>query len=257
MIGTSLGPYRITGALGAGGMGEVWRAEDTRLGREVALKTLRGDRREDPELRVRFEREARMVATLAHPNICTLFDVGEHDGRHFLVMEYLEGETLAGRLARGPLPVRDAVAIARQIAAALAAAHEAGIVHRDLKPGNVMLTRAGAKLLDFGLARLHAASHQFDGALEATATASVALPGMLVGTLPYMAPEQVEGKPADARVDMWAFGALLFEMVAGRRAFTGDSAASVLAAVLHAEPPRLAAAAPCATNTTTPTAMTT
>jgi serine/threonine protein kinase len=225
-------------------MGEVWRAEDIRLGREVALKVLRGDRQEDADLRARFEREARMVATLAHPNICTLFDVGEHDGRHYLVMEFLEGETLADRLGRGPLPVRDAVTIARQIAAALAAAHERGIIHRDLKPGNVMLTRAGAKLLDFGLARLHAASHQLDDALDATATASVALPGALVGTLPYMAPEQVEGKPADARADMWAFGAVLFEMVTGRRAFAADSAAGLLAAILHSDPPRLAAAAP-------------
>ena len=225
-------------------MGEVWRAEDIRLGREVALKVLRGDRQEDADLRARFEREARMVATLAHPNICTLFDVGEHDGRHYLVMEFLEGETLADRLGRNPLPVRDAVTIARQIAAALAAAHERGIIHRDLKPGNVMLTRAGAKLLDFGLARLHAASHQLDDALDATATASVALPGALVGTLPYMAPEQVEGKPADARADMWAFGAVLFEMVTGRRAFAADSAAGLLAAILHSDPPRLAAAAP-------------
>ncbi len=249
MIGATLGPYRITGSLGAGGMGEVWRALDSRLGREVALKVLRGDRHEDPDLRARFEREARMVATLAHPNICTLFDVGEHDGRHFLVMEYLEGETLADRLARGPLPVRDAVTIARQIAGALAAAHERGIIHRDLKPANVMLTRAGAKLLDFGLARLHAASHQLDATLAATATASVALPGTLVGTLPYMAPEQLEGKPADARADLWAFGAVLFEMISGRRAFAGDSAAAVLAAILHVEPPRLATAAPQAPAT--------
>ena len=249
MIGKTLGPYRIIGSLGAGGMGEVWRAEDTRLGREVALKMLRGDRREDPELRARFEREARMVATLAHPNICTLFDVGEHDGQHFLVMEHLEGETLAARLERGPLPLNEVVKIGRQVARALAAAHERGIVHRDLKPGNVMLTRAGAKLLDFGLARLHAASHQLDTALEATATASVALPGTLVGTLPYMSPEQIEGKPADARADMWAFGAVLFEMISGRRAFAGDSAAAVLAAILHVEPPRLAAAAPQAPAT--------
>jgi Tol biopolymer transport system component len=244
MIGTTLGPYRITGSLGAGGMGEVWRAEDTRLGREVALKVLRGDRHEDPELRARFEREARTVATLAHPNICTLFDVGEHEGRHYLVMERLEGETLADRLARGPLPVAEAVAVARQIAGALAAAHERGIIHRDLKPGNVMLTRSGAKLLDFGLARLHAASHQLEVAQEATATASVAIPGALVGTLPYMAPEQVEGKPAEAQADVWAFGALLFEMITGRRAFAADSAAAVIGAILHAPLPRLAAAAP-------------
>jgi Tol biopolymer transport system component len=242
--GEQFGTFRIIAPLGTGGMGEVWRAEDLRLGREVALKMLRGDRHEDPELRARFEREARTVATLAHPNICTLFDIGEHEGRHYLVMEHLEGETLADRLARGPLPAADAVAIARQIASAIAAAHERGIVHRDLKPANVVLTRSGAKLLDFGLARLHAASHHLDDALDATATASVALPGTLVGTLPYMAPEQIEGKPADARSDMWAFGAVLFEMITGRRAFAGDSAPAVLAAVLHSPLPRLAAAAP-------------
>ncbi len=237
MIGATLAHYRITAALGAGGMGEVYRATDTRLGRDVALKVLHGDRDEDPELRSRFEREARTIAGLSHPHICTLYDVGEHEGRHFLVMECLEGETLAARLERGPLPLAEAVAVATQILAALAAAHARGIVHRDLKPANVMLTRSGAKLLDFGLARLHAASHHLEGSAANAMTASVELPGRLVGTVPYMAPEQIEGRNAGPSSDLWAFGAMLFEIVTGRRAFPGESTAAVMAAILSSAPP--------------------
>ena len=215
----------------------MWRAEDTRLGRQVAIKVLRGDRDEDEDLRKRFEREARTIASLSHPHICALFDVGEHDGRHYLVMECLEGVSLAERLMRGPMPPAEAIEIAGQIAAALAAAHEQGIVHRDLKPANVILTRSGAKLLDFGLARLHAASHNLAVSLEAVATASMELPGRLIGTLPYMAPEQIQGRNADQRSDLWAFGAVLFEMVTGRRAFSGDTSTAVVAGILHGEPP--------------------
>ncbi len=235
--GTNLAHYRITAALGAGGMGEVWRATDIRLGRDVALKVLRGDRDEDAELRLRFEREARTIAGLSHPHICTLYDVGEHEGRHFLVMECLEGETLAARLERGPMPLSEVIEVATQILDALAAAHARGTVHRDLKPANVMLTRSGVKLLDFGLARLHAASHHLEDSAAAAMTASVELPGRLVGTVPYMAPEQVEGRHAGPSSDLWAFGAMAFEMVTGRRAFPGETTASAVAAILHTEPP--------------------
>ncbi len=243
--GDRLGPYEIIGPLGAGGMGEVWRARDTRLGREVALKVLVGGHAENPAMRERFEREARAISALAHPSICTLYDIGEHEGSHFLVMEYLEGETLAARLARGPLPLDSALKLGGEIAAALAAAHARGIVHRDLKPGNVMLTRSGAKLLDFGLARLHAASH---GETELGFRETVAEPltgeGTILGTLQYMAPEQLEGREADARSDIFAFGCVLYEMATGRKAFTGTSRASLASAILSSEPAPLSTVRP-------------
>lgn len=242
--GSRLGPYEITEKLGVGGMGEVWRARDTRLGREVAVKVLRGELNEDNDLRMRFEREARTIASLSHPHICTLFDVGEHEGHHYLVMERLEGASLAARLKRGPLPVAEAITVAGQIAAALSVAHDSGIVHRDLKPGNVMLTRSGAKLLDFGLARLHAASHHLESTPNTTVTASVELPGRLVGTVPYMAPEQLDGLPASPRSDLWSFGAMIFEMVTGGRAFPGDTTSAVISEILHRDPPSLATLAP-------------
>ena len=192
--GVKLGPYEILSPLGAGGMGQVYRARDTRLDRLVAVKVLAGRHAEDPAMRERFEREARAISALSHPGICMLFDVGEHEGTHYLVMEYLEGETLADRLARGPLPLDQALTLGREIATALAVAHRRGIVHRDLKPGNVMLTRAGAKLLDFGLARLHAASHgEPDAAFRETVSEPLTEKGTLLGTLQYMAPERSTG----------------------------------------------------------------
>ena len=243
--GARLGPYEIIAPLGAGGMGEVYKAKDTRLDRVVAVKVLPGRHAEDPAMRERFEREARMVSALAHPSICALYDVGEQEGTHFLVMEYMEGETLAARLARGPLPLDQALRVAAEIAVALAAAHRRGIVHRDLKPGNVMLTKGGPKLLDFGLAKLHAASH---GILDLAGLETVSGPlteaGAIVGTLHYMAPEQLEGREVDARSDVFAFGCLLYEMVSGSRAFEGKSQASVIGAILHSEPATLSSLQP-------------
>lgn len=238
--GTRLGPYEILSPLGAGGMGEVYKAKDTRLGRSVAIKVLLGQHAEDPAMRARFEREAQAISALSHPSICTLHDVGEHEGMHYLVMEYLEGETLAARLARGPLALDQALELGREIAVALAAAHDHGVVHRDLKPGNVMLTKSGPKLLDFGLAKLHAASH---GIVDPAARETVAGPlterGEILGTLQYMAPEQLEGREADARSDIFAFGCLLYEMISGRRPFSGLSQAGVIAATLKEEPAEL------------------
>ncbi|MFI5166976.1 MAG: protein kinase [Thermoanaerobaculales bacterium] len=241
-LGSRLGPYEILGLIGAGGMAEVYRARDTRLGRDVAIKVLLGHHAEDPAMRERFEREARAISALSHPSICTLYDVGEHEGTHFLVMEYLEGETLAARLARGPLPLDQALRMGTEIAEALAAAHGHGIVHRDLKPGNVMLTKSGPKLLDFGLAKLHAASHGIvDLAAQDTLSGPLTEQGAILGTLHYMAPEQLEGREADARSDIFAFGCLLHEMISGRRAFAGQTQANVIAAILKGEPAELSA----------------
>src|SRR5438876_994271 len=216
--GTRLGPYEIAEPLGAGGMGEVYRATDTRLGRSVALKILPGDWAQDSERKLRFEREARTVAGLNHPHICALYDVGSQDGIDFLVMEYLEGETLAELLARGALPVEQALRLAIQVADALDQAHRHGVVHRDLKPGNIMVTRAGAKLLDFGLARPIAAAIQA-GDEGRTRTRALTTDGTILGTLEYMAPEQLEGKEPGARADIFAFGAVLYESLTGRRPF--------------------------------------
>jgi eukaryotic-like serine/threonine-protein kinase len=238
--GTLLGPYEIVSPLGAGGMGEVYKAKDTRLGRFVAIKVLLGRHAEDPAMRERFEREAKAISALSHPSICTLHDIGEHGGMHFLVMEHLEGETLAARLARGPMPLEEALEAATQVAVALAAAHDRGIVHRDLKPSNVMLTGTGPKLLDFGLAKLHAASHGIvDPAAQETASAPLTERGEIFGTLQYMAPEQLEGREADARSDIFAFGCLLYEMISGRRPFSGPSRAGVIAATLKDTPAAL------------------
>ena len=240
--GTRLGPYEILGLIGAGGMGEVYKAHDTRLDRTVAIKVLPADISADPDRRARFEREAKTIAGLNHPHICTLHDVGEHDGSMFLVMEHLDGETLAHRIEKGPLPIAQALTIAIEIADALSAAHRHGVIHRDLKPGNVMLTKSGAKLLDFGLAKLtghgeQAAAAQFVSV--PTRSAPITADGVIVGTLQYMAPEQLEGKPADARTDLWALGATLYEMVAGKRAVEESSAVSLFSAILEREPPAL------------------
>ncbi len=245
--GVRLGPYEVLGLIGTGGMGEVYRARDTRLERTVAVKVLPESFANEPALRARFEREARAVSALAHPHICTLHDVGEQDGRAFLVMEYLDGGTLAERLRKGPLPLPEALSVASQIADALGAAHKQGIVHRDLKPGNVMLTKQGVKLLDFGVARF--TGHGERAAIEdrtSAPTESLLLTsqGTLLGTVPYMAPEQLEGKTADARTDLWALGAIIYEMVSGRRAFEGQSQASVIGAILEREPAPLSTLQP-------------
>jgi WD40 repeat protein len=236
--GTRLGPYEITALLGAGGMGEVYRARDTRLERTVALKVLLAQGAADPDRRRRFEQEARAVSALNHPHICTLHDIGSAGGTDYLVMECLEGETLAERLARGPLPLPEVLARGGETAAALAAAHQRGIIHRDLKPGNVMLTAHGAKLLDFGLARLT----QRPAASGESQTLSA--PGAIAGTVPYMAPEQLEGKAIDARTDVFAFGVVLYEMLTGTRPFSGESQAAVVAAILGREPAAVSSLAP-------------
>jgi len=243
--GTRLARYEILARAGAGGMGEVYRARDTRLDRIVAIKVLPEQVAADPNWQARFEREARSVSGLSHPRICALYDAGEEDGVHFLVMEYLEGETLADRLGRGALSLRDALDCATQIAEALAAAHRAGLVHRDLKPGNVMLTRSGAKLLDFGLAKpLQAAAAGSQFAAAPTATSPLTAVGSVVGTFQYMAPEVLEGSEADARSDIFAFGAVLHEMVTGRHAFEGKTQASIVAAILKEETRPLSALVP-------------
>jgi serine/threonine protein kinase len=233
--GRTIGPYQIGARIGAGGMGEVYRALDTRLGRTVAIKVLPAHLATDPLGRERFEREARAVAALNHPHISTLYDVGAQDGINFLVMEFLEGETLAARLAKGPVPLAKALEYAAQIASALDKAHRAGIVHRDLKPGNVILTAGGAKLLDFGLAKLRAQVAQ----AGAVAPRELTGPGTILGTAQYMAPEQVEGKEADARSDLFAFGAVLHEMLTGKKAFDAPSHARLAAAILSSHPPRV------------------
>jgi Tol biopolymer transport system component len=248
-VGSTIGPYEIVAPLGAGGMGEVYRARDTRLGRTVAIKVLPAPVAANPDRRQRFEREARAISALNHPHICTLHDIGHQDGIDFLVMEYVEGETLAARLLAGPLPVAQTLAYAIDVAEALDKAHHHGIVHRDLKPGNIMLTKAGAKLLDFGLAKLRGEapiidastrSMPFDAGRGGPATAE----GRIVGTLQYMAPEQLEGKDADARIDIFAFGAVLYEMLTGKKAFEGTSQANVISAIMSSDPPAVAALRP-------------
>jgi serine/threonine protein kinase len=234
-----LGPYQIVERIGRGGMGEVYRARDTRLGRSVAIKVMPVHVAMDANLKHRFEREARTLAALSHPHICPVFDVGQQDGIDYLVMEHLEGETLATRLARGPLPLDQALRHATEIADALDKAHRTGIVHRDLKPGNIMLTKGGAMLLDFGLAKRRPAAPFTDPSSAAIVSGPLTGQGMILGTLNYMAPEQVEGKQSDARSDMFSFGAVLYEMVSGARAFEGGNPATVMAAVLERDPPSL------------------
>ena len=241
-IGSRLGPYELVSFLGAGGMGEVYKACDTRLDRIVAIKVLPGDFAADPVRARRFEREARTISKLNHPHICVLHDVGQQDGSSFLVMEYLEGESLAERLSKGALPLPEAIRCATQIANALAEAHQQGIIHRDLKPANVMLTRKGAKLLDFGIAKLRAGAPSEE---PPTATASeVTGEGVIVGTPQYMAPEQLEGKPVDARTDVFAFGVVFYEMVSGRKPFEATTRARLIAAILQGEPAPLSRVQP-------------
>ncbi|MFZ1947193.1 MAG: protein kinase, partial [bacterium] len=235
--GALLSHYKIIEKIGAGGMGEVYRASDTRLGRDVAIKVLSPHLAATPEVRARFEREARTISQLNHPHICTLHDIGHHKGMDYLVMELLEGETLAHRLEKGPLAVPLVLSIGAEIAEALDVAHRRGIIHRDLKPGNVMLTKAGVKLMDFGLARASAIAPA-GGAEPDSPTMSRPLTaeGTIVGTFQYMAPEQLEGKEADVRSDIWALGCVLYEMAAGKVAFEGTSSASLIAAIMEHEP---------------------
>jgi Tol biopolymer transport system component len=245
--GTRLGVYEIVAPIGAGGMGEVYKAKDTRLSRLVALKIVPAHVSGDPALRERFEREARTIGALNHPHICILYDVGSDADTNFLVLEYLEGQTLAERLTRGALPIDEALKIAIQIADALDEAHRSGVVHRDLKPGNIMLTKSGAKLLDFGLAKERpAAVEPSELSMVPTRTSPVTIQGMILGTLHYMAPEQVEGDATDARTDIFAFGSVLYEMVTGKKAFDGNSQASVIAGILERQPASLAAVTPIA-----------
>jgi serine/threonine protein kinase/Tol biopolymer transport system component len=249
-VGAKLGPYEITGAMGAGGMGEVYRARDTRLGRDVAIKILPQHLTEKAEARQRFEREARTLSSLNHAHICTLYDVGHQDGTDFLVMELLDGETLAKRLERGPLATAELLRVAIEIADALEKAHRRGILHRDLKPSNIMLTKSGAKLMDFGLAKASDAvgtpmlSSLTQSLNPPAKTAPLTAEGTIVGTFQYMAPEQIEGKESDARADIFSFGAVLFEMATGRRAFEGKTTASVIAAILEREPPPISTMQP-------------
>jgi serine/threonine protein kinase/Tol biopolymer transport system component len=234
--GRQLGPYRVMGLIGAGGMGEVYRAKDTRLNRTVAIKVLPPSLAEQPERRQRFDREARAIAGLSHPHICALYDVGSQDGVDFLVMEYLEGERLSQRLKNGPLPLGQLLEVAIQVAGALEQAHRKGVIHRDVKPGNIMLTEEGAKLLDFGLAKKQQTGLAQKPADAATESESLTEPGMVIGTVEYMAPEQVEGKEADARTDIFALGTVMYEMATGRKAFEGKSQASLMAAILNSQP---------------------
>jgi serine/threonine-protein kinase len=252
-VGTRLGAYEIVSLLGAGGMGEVYRARDTRLDRTVALKILPASLASDAAFRERFTREGRAISQLDHPHICTLYDVGEQDGTLFLVMQFLEGETLETRLKKGAVPLDQSLQFAIQIADALDKAHHAGIVHRDLKPSNVMLTKSGAKLLDFGIAKavLSPFSSSHPDPTNPRALDTMTAEGTLLGTVHYMAPEQLEGRDADARSDLFSFGALLYEMLTGKRAFDGESQANVIAAVLDHEPPavsRLQPSVPQAVN---------
>jgi serine/threonine protein kinase len=254
--GTKLGPYEIQSALGAGGMGEVYRALDTRLDRTVAIKVLASHLSSSTELKQRMEREARAISCLNHPHICHLYDIGSQNGTDYLVMEFLEGETLAERLRKGPIAWNEILKIAIAVAEALAIAHRQGIVHRDLKPGNIMLTPAGAKLMDFGLAKPIALSGAGTGsgsapAFTAAATMSgpspltpLTMAGSIVGTIQYMSPEQIEGKEADARSDIFAFGAVLYEMAAGKRPFAGKSQISLASSILESEPEPISAIKP-------------
>jgi Tol biopolymer transport system component len=244
--GRRLGPYEILSSVGAGGMGEVYRARDTRLDRIVAIKVLPTHLADRSELRERFEREARTIASLNHPHICTLFDIGQQDGIDYLVMEFLEGETLAQRLQKGALPLEQVLQYAIEISDALDKAHRKGVTHRDLKPGNIMLTKSGTKLLDFGLAKLkqEAVPANVSPSELPTAIDPLTAEGIIVGTMQYMAPEQLEGKEVDARTDIFAFGAVVYEMATGKRAFEGKTQASLIAKILETDPPPISSLQP-------------
>src|SRR5712671_6967719 len=244
--GRRLGPYEILSAIGAGGMGEVYRARDTRLDRVVAIKVLPPHLADRSELRERFEREAKTIAGLNHPHICVLYDIGQQDGIDYLVMEYLEGETLAHRLQKGALPLEQVLQYAIEIADALDKAHRKGVTHRDLKPGNIMLTKTGTKLLDFGLAKLKQEVAPANVQLSQLPTANDPLTaqGTIVGTLQYMAPEQLEGKEVDSRTDIFALGVVVYETATGKKAFEGRSQASLIAKILETDPPPISSLQP-------------
>jgi len=247
--GTRLGPYEILAPIGAGGMGEVYKARDTRLERIVAVKVLPSHLSDNAELKIRFEREAKAISALSHPHICALYDVGNEAGVEYLVMEYLEGETLAERLTKGALPPDQTLRFGIEIADALARAHKQGIVHRDLKPGNVMLTKGGVKLLDFGLAKHKALGvdsqiSQLSSLPTELTPHNLTEQGTIMGTFQYMSPEQLEGKEADARTDIFAFGCVLYEMATGRKAFSGKSRASMIAAILERDPAPISSIVP-------------
>ena len=244
--GAKLGPYEIVAPLGAGGMGEVYRARDTRLGRDVAVKVLPEHLSSNPEIRARFEREAKTVSSLNHPHICTLHDIGREGGSDYLVMELIEGETLAQRLTKGPLPPAEALKVGAQIADALDRAHRAGVTHRDLKPGNVMLTKSGAKLMDFGLARATGLGTPSQLTSSPTVAAPLTAEGTILGTFQYMAPEQLEGREADARADLWALGCVLYEMATGKRAFDGSTQASLISSIMRDQPRAMSELTPLA-----------
>ena len=238
--GTKLGSYEIVSPIGAGGMGEVYKANDTRLDRTVALKVLPSELSDNDELQKRFQQEARAISRLNHPHICTLYDVGSDNGIDFLVMEYLEGETLYDLLKKGPLPLAQVLRYGIEISGALDKAHGQEVVHRDVKPGNIIITKDGAMLLDFGLAtRLRQSSggaRAHDDSSLPTKAKPLTEKGTILGTVQYMAPEQLEGKEADTRTDIFAFGALLYEMVTGKKAFEGESQASLITAIMSAQP---------------------
>src|SRR5712691_6655177 len=255
---TKLGPYDILAMLGAGGMGEVYRALDTRLDRTVAVKVLASHLSSSPELKQRMEREAKAISSLNHPHICHLYDIGSHDETDYMVMEFLEGETLAERLRKGAMPLNEIFKTGIAVAEALAVAHRQGIVHRDLKPGNIMLTEGGAKLMDFGLAKPLGLRNTATGpgaapSFTAAATSSGPSPlspltaaGSIIGTIQYMSPEQIEGKDADARSDIFAFGAVLYEMATGKRAFQGKSHLSTASSILEKDPDPISTILPLA-----------
>ncbi|HEY4581053.1 MAG TPA: serine/threonine-protein kinase, partial [Candidatus Acidoferrales bacterium] len=246
--GAKLGPHEILSLIGAGGMGEVYKARDTRLERIVAIKVLPAHLADNPDLRERFEREAKTIASLNHPHICTLYDIGRQDGIDYLVMEFLEGETLSMRLLKGPLPLEQVLQYSIEIADALDKAHRKSVTHRDIKPGNIMLIKSGTKLLDFGLAKLKQAAAPAIpiSQLPTAGKDSLTVHGAILGTLQYMAPEQVEGKTdeLDGRTDIFAFGAVLYEMATGKKAFEGKTSASVMAKILESNPPSMSSLQP-------------
>src|SRR5499425_67877 len=244
--GTDLGPYEVLGSLGVGGMGEVYRARDTRLDRTVAIKIVPAQFSSDPVRKQRFEREAKTISSLNHPHICVLYDVGHQEGIDYLVMECVEGETLARRLEKGPLPLEQALKYGAQLADALDKAHRSGVVHRDLKPGNIVLAATGAKLLDFGLAKPVSPLASGMTLTADTPRATMTEEGTIVGTFQYMSPEQVEGKDVDGRSDIFSLGTVLYEMVTGQRAFQGKSQLSVASAILEKEPAPISTLKPLA-----------
>jgi serine/threonine protein kinase len=240
MIGTNIAHYKITGKLGQGGMGEVYRATDTKLDREVAIKVLPESFAQDKERLARFDREAKALASLNHPNIAGIYGVEQEGDVHALVMELVEGEDLSTRIKRGPLPVEEALDVCKQIAEALEAAHEKGLIHRDLKPANVKLTEDGkVKVLDFGLAKATApdtSNASNTDSMSPTITADYTMPGVIMGTAAYMSPEQARGKPVDKRSDIWSFGVVLFECLTGKRIYSGETVTDTIGALLHKEP---------------------